>query len=234
LALVENVLSAIILSDGSDEGDRQALTTLVTTLRLENGVQFFSDRVSQTMQWNLGRSVKDGKFSRNLGEILQASGRNAAEEFDSSNQAHLDKLNDDISNTQSVTQQNIENFTELYAGGFSEVLTRLKSAADRAGEPLEGAKRPNRRVQSRICLLLASTASEWPSNIDPALCRDTMIDSIYNGYQEKIFFQELKHRLDMREPLETRICTYRDFLRRTATFGTSKPLAELLLEIQTR
>ena len=229
--ILYETVDLILKAPGTEAGDQGVIRKLFENLKLIYGADFISGRIYRHIKWDLNSRIQNGQAPADLLEILKASGRDAARELSKVPRSSLDALLQDISVAQSVSQLNVEAFVELFKKGFSASVQGLKEAADRAGEPVEGAHRPNRMLQARLCILLLTTSSVWPEDIDPKLCSATVVESIYPAMKEKLRFEELLPALK-KEPLEKKMCIYQRFLRRSRLasvrptfleFGTVSP-----------
>jgi hypothetical protein len=217
--ILSEAAAAILTAPGNTEGDRKVVTELFTRLNLLYGIEFISGRIYRHIKWDLNTRIENGEAPQDVTDLLRASGRDAARELTGSSRSSLDELLQDISTSQAISQRNVENFVSLFHGAFEEGLKRIRDAANRAGEPLEGPHRPNRMLQARMCVLLLTTSYEWPRNVDRTLCEGAVLESIYPALTEKLRFEELEGLL-AGLPLEKRMCTYQHFLRRSRLFAT--------------
>ncbi|MBI2712570.1 MAG: hypothetical protein HYX41_06945 [Bdellovibrio sp.] len=223
--LLAEIIKGIETSSGNTADNDAVVSQLFNNLKLISGTDFLSSRLYRIINWELNSRLENGDFPKNIGDIIKGSGRDAAEELSFSTQVSLDTLLEDINNAQAVTQQNIQNFSEFFGQGFSYILKSLKVAANRDREPTSGPQRPNHRILSRTCILLAAGLTKWPKSINPELCQGAVLDSIYPGFTEKVTFEGIKKGLDSGQPLNERICSYRNFMRRSVLFGSTQPRA---------
>lgn len=220
-ATLTRVIDSITNAKGTVADGQRLISDLFENLQLIHGVDFIADRLYRHIKWNFNLRIERGDVPKNIRDILMAGGSDAAIAFDFSAQGGLDNLLGDVVNSHVVTQQNLKNFISYYSRGFNKVMKRLRKNAVRANEAPGALKSENYQLLSRLCVLLASTATEWPDHIDPRLCSGMGIKSMYPGFTRKLSFEELKAELDEKVPLNKRICQYRDFLRQSALFGTT-------------
>ncbi len=223
--LLKEIIVSIEKSTGNPEDNELLVSGLFNNLKLIYGTDFISSRLYRIINWELNSRIALGDIPKDISEIIIGSGRDAAEELSFSTQVSLDTLLEDINNSQSITQKNLQNFAEFFGHGFSYTLKTLRQAAIRDHENTSGPQRPNHRILSRICILMASGLTQWPKSVDPSICSGTVLDSIYPGFKEKLTFEDIKKKLDLGQPLNERICSYRNFMRRSVLFGTTQPRA---------
>ncbi|MEK6705866.1 MAG: hypothetical protein AABZ06_08755, partial [Bdellovibrionota bacterium] len=218
-AILADMSSAVLTADGTADGDRVVVKILFQRLNLIYGTDFIAGRIYRHIRWDLNSRIEHGQVPGDLDEILRASGRDAARELTGVSRSGLDELLQDINAAQAISQQNVGSFVHLFGHAFNGALGRLSKAADLAREPLSGPNRPNRMFQARICVLILTTSPRWPSNVDKELCAHSVIESIYPSFTDKLEFDRMFEDLEG-QPLEKRMCVYKNFLRRSRLFGT--------------
>jgi hypothetical protein len=100
----------------------------------------------------------------------------------------------------------------------------LHKAAIEAGEPADGANRPNGQTLAQLCTLILATGQEWPDQVSWKLCSKAVLSSIYPDPRGQLTIRLEKLREEMEgKPLDVRICAFHRFLR-------AGKLAEILRE----
>lgn len=225
-ALLSQVVEKIVSANGNRENDATVINEIFSLLNLSSH-DFLSARLYRLIRNDLQAHIEHGNIPTNIIEILRAGGRDAATEIlghSSGANLGLDQFQADLDAAQSISQQNLENFTGLFSEAFNLALWRLRAAADRAGEPMTGQQRPNRSTQARLCMLVLASSRQWPTGIDLGLCRGTQMESVHPGFTDRLVFNDLYRQLGSRSLVE-RICLYRNYFRRSRLYEV-RPLRE--------
>jgi hypothetical protein len=209
--------------------EHEAVQDLYGLFHLNYGLDFIAGRLFQHIRLDLVSRIDHRQgIGMDVDEILRGSSRTAVDDLLTGGERGLDRLVRDLATAQAVSQSNIENFVDLFQVGLQQALVRLNAEAERAREPRnDWVMAPNRTTIARICTLIATGVSAWPRGIDKRLCQGAQLQSIYPNFSERVSVDDLMSSQN-NTPLRSRICTYRNFLRRSRLYELQPAVSRAL------
>jgi hypothetical protein len=213
--MIDDVTAKVIEIKGNPTDDEATLTSIYNTLRLAQDPDFIHQRITLHVQDDINMRIQNGDAPSTVDDILRAGAGDAASQLTQVSSDDIDGMYANLGNAQMLSRMNVSNFVGFFTKSLNQVITMIKASADKDGEPIGGNPRiaPFRSSQARICILIASTQSDWPSGIDPKLCQGTFYESELTG--ESIKFDDLYAQMKI-APVSKRICTFANFYKTSA------------------
>lgn len=218
--------TANVLTEVADQITGQAPTIEVIRiafdkLKLLDGNQFLTQRISQIVRWDLEIRIRKGELPGDISTDLAAAGSSLSDQLERSGifvEQDADALVNDIRNAQFISRENLKHTTDFFSGTIGKLLLEIKKSAQEAGEsdPMDPA---NRRL-AHLCLLILTTTPHWPQNVDMRLCRGTRLISIHRDRGLELNFDQLARTIYGPKPMpyHNKVCTYSNFLRAARIF----------------
>jgi hypothetical protein len=183
--------------------------------QLRISLQFFIDRINNFVEWDLEYKLRHGQIPQDVQDVLISAGIDIRDRLSAAGQLqNVTPLVQDLDQGRKLIQGNIEVFRSFFTKSLGRAVQDLHDAAVRAGEPAEGADRPNGQTLGQLCTLVLATGQDWPADVSWDICSKAVLNSIYPDPkgQLTIHLDKLKQDLDGK-PLEYRICAFHRFLR---------------------
>jgi hypothetical protein len=224
--IIDSVAAKVLQISGDREEDGKTLKAIYDTLNLAKDPDFINQRLKLHIQDDLNTRIKAGDAPTNVDDILRAGARDAASQLSGVPSNQIDQMYANLGSAKTVSRLNLNNYVKFFSGSLGKVIQLLKDNADKDAEPQGGNPRtaPFRSSQTRVCILIASTQSEWPSDIDPALCTGTFYKSELTG--QVLSFDQLYAQMGhagKENAVTQRICTFSNFFKTSAKFTQQKP-----------
>lgn len=156
-----------------DKEFRERVQQIYTLLRLKDGPQFFFERISRFIEWDLNDRMNRGELAGEIGEILKYLGGDIRSRLLAPGSDNIQEISSDLSKARQITEGNIDIFRDFFKTSLAKSVSKLHAASRPPFEDLEGADRPNGQQLGQLCaLLLVSGASDssWPAEVDWKLC----------------------------------------------------------------
>jgi hypothetical protein len=207
------------LMTGNKDNDLIQLTDMYNQFQLAADRGFIFNRLSDQIKMDLHTRIRAGQVPSNIYEILSQRELDPTMGLTQIAPEQMESTFASLGQAKTTAQKNAELFVAFFSKSMSSVLKVLKAQADADGEPniAAPALAPNRAGQARVCLLLASSLSAWPSEIDPGLCKGLSYESLVTGKRldfDTYFAQVQSH--STRVP--QRMCTFYRFYRESENF----------------
>ncbi len=213
IALISNALT-IIDDDSGSSSVVQRITTILNLFELKKGLQFFNERISSFIQWDLQEKIARGELPSDAADILKSAGADIRARLTASGVRNLDRVSLDLNKSRSLMERNIGSFREFFTHSFAESIEALSAAALKAGEPERGANRPNGQILGQLCTLLLATDSKWPQEISWEICSHATLDSVYPDPDNKISIELSRLSSELEgKTFQKRACAMQRFLR---------------------
>lgn len=204
---IESVFDPTILLDPV-----VALKNIQQLAQLEYGVVFIGGRLERSIRLSLNALVQNGTgIDQDLASQFLAAGNIVNDLQKYSGNKGLEVMKFDAENSQSLTQNSLRAFSDVFSKYITATLENYDAQAKSAGEDENGA---NKRAKAALCLKLLAVET-WPKEIPFKLCEGAQLHSVFpNGPSSLKVTRELAAKR-----LPERICTFRNFLRSSRIFG---------------
>jgi hypothetical protein len=224
-AMIDSVAVKVLQIKGDRAADGETLKSIYDTFNLAKDPDFINQRLKLHIQDDLNTRIRAGNAPHDVDDILRAGSREAASQLAGVPSSQIDKMYAHLGSAKNISRLNLSSYVDFLKGSLGKVIQLLKENADKSGEPLGGNPRtaPFRSSQTRLCILIASTQTEWPSTIDPKLCSGTFYKSELTG-QVLSFDTLYAHMGDhVNGPaFDKKICTFSNFFKTSAKFTQEK------------
>jgi hypothetical protein len=191
------------------------ISDIFEIFQLSKSLQFFVDRINNFVEWDLEYKINHGMIPSDIQQILISAGTDIRSRLQAAGVLNdLTPMVQDLNKARSLVQSNLSVFRDFFASSMGKSVEALAKAAADAGEPQEGANRPNGQVLGQICTLILATGTEWPAHVSWDTCSKAVLSSIYPDPKGElsIHLDQLQKDLDGK-PLDVRMCAFHRFLR---------------------
>ncbi|RME17311.1 MAG: hypothetical protein D6797_02785 [Bdellovibrio sp.] len=212
---------------GEDDEEINPLSVIYLLLRLDLGVQYFSERLTEFVEWDMVDKIQSGEIPQNIKEILQGVGGEIVRRLSEAGmEGDLLTVKRDLDVAMDQTEINFQIFRELMidkTDQIPEIIEKLYQRAKEGETGQEGFRGIRYQRLAHFCLMVYISGG-WPDNKSKEICRQL---TLYGPYADshpdgKIQLGQLEKALNqIRDPLERRrkrICTYYDFRRKNRIF----------------
>ena len=216
--MLDSITAAVVTETGDHAKDEVTLKSIYDGLNLAQDPNFVSERLTLHIQEDVKTRIKAGQIPKTAADILVMSGGDPALQLIAVPAAQIENTMRSLGAAESVSELNIQSFVKFFAKGLNDVLKLLNDHADKDGEARGGSPKTAifRSQQAQICILIASTQSKWPSDVNLNLCNGTFYKSDLTG--ETLAFDDLHGKMDAALPVKDRMCSFYNLIKDSANF----------------
>lgn len=181
--MITEVITQLGKMTGNPKADLDPLAAIYNALSLAKDRNYIFNRLNDQIKLDIHTRIKAGQVPANIYDILAQGEVDPTVGLTQIKPEQMEQTLAALGQAQSTAQLNVQEFAGFFAEGFNNVLLLLKKQADDNREPMVANPRtaPNRAGQAHVCLLLASSLNQWPTEIDPALCKGLSYASELTG-----------------------------------------------------
>jgi hypothetical protein len=193
LVLIEDTMNLvteairIVDSPGpySMKGDDNPLVEIYEIFRLDFGVQFFNDRLSRLVEYDLNDRMANGELPGTIEDILRSSGDEILRRLVAAGVRDLFPVQLDLNAARNQSRENFWVFRKFMFDKLGEAIVSQNQKGLDIGETLaDGPYRTYGQSVAQMCMLLYSTSGQsgsqlWPSPAVKRICEDSVLFSVY-------------------------------------------------------
>ncbi|MCS6838138.1 MAG: hypothetical protein NZ480_04760 [Bdellovibrionaceae bacterium] len=195
------------------ESPEQVIKTAFDHFRLQEGITFIHRRLTQLIEFDVTLRLRQESPHNDIFQDFITSGRTILDYFSAINMnifRDADSLYADLNNAQYISRNNLFEVVTTFGPTLNQLLKQIKQEAERFGET--SWDQPAHQRLAHLCIFILSATPKWPSDIDKAVCANTLLASAYD--ENKVLrFRDLERAIAKGLAEPQRICAYQNFIR---------------------
>lgn len=202
------------------------LVEIYNEFKLDNGVEYFTNRLSNLVQFDLYDRMSAGELPGNIADIILSSGEEILRRLTAAGYDDHAAILSDLGSAKNQTAANFRIFRKFFSIKIGEIIEKQYELSIEIGENLsQGVARSYGQRIAHLCMLLYATSNNlngenWPTQKTEKICKNSVYFSAYpdpNG-DRKIRIGDLPTYLSKwdNEPLtknRMKICAFYNFKR---------------------